>query len=80
LLLEGTTLTNQSNSTMRDIYIHGLGQQNDLEAGQSLELTPGEESNHYEALLPLLPVGTVLARQDLDWHIALPSQDFVVQP
>ena len=80
LLLEGNVLINQSDALLHDIYIRGLGQQENLEAGQRLELTPGEENNVYETLLPMLPVGTVIARQNRDWHIALPSLDFAVQP
>jgi hypothetical protein len=80
LLLEGNLLSNQSEVDLQDVYVSGLGQQKNLVAGQSLELIPGEENSLYENLLPMLPIGTVLARHQLDVHIAIPSLDFAVQP
>jgi hypothetical protein len=79
LRLEGNRLSNRTDALLTDVYVSGLGKQNDLSAGASFELQHGEEGSLFESLLPLLPVGTVLARQADDLHIAIPSLDFTVQ-
>jgi hypothetical protein len=80
LLLEGNLLRNESEVNLQHIYVNGLGQQPDLSPGESLELSPGEESTLYQNLLPLLPIGTVLAQHNSDLHLAIPNPELLVQP
>ena len=80
LRLEGQTLRNLTDTIMTNVYVKGLGNQLDLEAGGRLELSPGEEpelSDTYEALLALLPDGTALAQAGDTTHVALPELIFL---
>jgi hypothetical protein len=74
LRLGSEGLQNLGDAVMTNVYVKGLGLQQDIAAQQTLTLVPGEEgaSTKYEALLPLLPEGAALAQQGSDIHIALP--------
>ncbi len=76
LRLEGETLHNLTDRAMTNVYVKGLGAQDDLAAQQTLTLRQGEEAELngvYENLLALLPDGAALAQQDSRLHIALPT-------
>jgi hypothetical protein len=83
LKLEGETLENLSGSAMTNVYVKGLGMQENLAAQQRLTLAQGEETQMtkvYEALLPLLPDGAALAQQETSIHVALPTLLLLATP
>lgn len=75
LAWRGAELANDSNRSLTNVYVMGMGPQGSLEPGQRLTPATGEESalpDLYRALLVHLPPGSALAQSGTDVLIALP--------
>jgi len=69
ITVDGLTIRNASRLTLTNLYVTGLGAQNDLAPGATARLAEGEIGafpDRYDSLVPLLPDGTLVAQSGCD--------------